>query len=88
MAEPAQSVTCPICGRRLMEFKVTDSRPTSSGQQRVQLRICPDHPQTRAATAVVPMCLETAIRFMSRVRKREKRELRRARKGPQDMVTG
>jgi len=81
MAEPGKPTVCPTCGRRLMDFKVTDSRPTSSGQQRVQIRQCPEHPKVRAGALVKEISLAEALRFIGRVRNREKRK----RRGPQDM---
>ena len=81
MAESPKPTVCPICGRRLMDFKVTDSRPTSSGQQRVQLRQCPEHPKVRAATLAKEIAFSEAARFIGKVRNREKRK----RKAPQDM---
>jgi transcriptional regulator NrdR family protein len=81
MPEPLKSTVCPICGRRLMQFKVTDSRPTSSGQQRVQIRQCPEHPKVRAGALVKEISLAEALRFIARVRNREKRK----RRTPQDV---
>lgn len=73
MTEPSKPRLCPTCGRRLMDFRVTDSRPSKSGQQRVRIRQCPDHPQVRAATVEMEITLEQGLRFISGKRNREKR---------------
>ena len=81
MVDSPKPTICPTCGRRLMDFEVTDSRPTSSHQQRVQIRRCPDHPDVRAGTLVKEISLAQAVRFIGRVRNREKRK----RRMPQDV---
>jgi transcriptional regulator NrdR family protein len=80
MTEPAKPRTCPACGRGLMDFAVVDSRPSKSGQQRVRIRQCLDHPKVRAATVEMEITLEQGLRFISRIRNREKRR----RHGSQD----
>lgn len=81
MAEPAKPRVCPTCGRRLMDLPVTDSRPSKSGQQRVRIRQCPEHAKVRAATVEMEITLEQGLRFISRIRNREKRR----RRGSQDV---
>ena len=81
MVDSPKPTICPTCGRRLMDFEVTDSRPTSSRRQRVQIRRCPEHPKVRAGALVKEISLAQAVRFIGRVRNREKRK----RRMPQDV---
>lgn len=79
-------IVCPHCGLALMFWRVINSRVTASGQQRVQIRACPDHPQVREGAVVVAMDLTKARRFVNRVRNRVRRRGTTP-KGPQPMVT-
>jgi hypothetical protein len=63
-------VNCPHCGTALMDFKVVDTRPSRSGQLRVQLRQCPNHPEVLAGAKIVEAPLDQVKRFLTRARRR------------------
>lgn len=53
-----------------MDFRVVDTRPSSSGQLRVQLRQCPNHSEVLAGTKIVEAPLDQVKRFLTRARRR------------------